>query len=109
MKLFSIPGMAVLTLSLMPQLAWAAAPKGIEKQARQPMENNCVVIEDGNALTCAGGDADVANKARGWIEDRAASLRAKPSLSAEEQTLLQDYEARLSDPQKIITIKKLPH
>ena len=109
MKPFRTLGMAVITLTLTPRLASAAAPEGNDKQARQPMENNCVVIEDGSALACAGGDTEVADKAMAWMEDRAASLRAKPALSAEEQTLLQDYEAHLSDPAKIITIKKLPH
>jgi len=93
----------------MPQLAWAAAPKDTNKQAGHPAENTCVVIDDGSALACAGGDPEVADKARTWMEERAANLRAKPAPSAEDEALLQDYEAYLSSPDKIVTIKPLPH
>ena len=109
MKLFSTPGIAVLAIALMPQLAWAAAPKDTDKQAGHPAENTCVVIDDGSALACAGGDPEVADKARTWMEERAANLRAKPAPSAEDEALLQDYEAYLSSPDKIVTIKPLPH
>jgi hypothetical protein len=43
------------------------------------------------------------------MEERAANLRAKPAPSAEDEALLQDYEAYLSGPDKIVTIKPLPH
>jgi hypothetical protein len=108
-KLFSTSGIAALTLALMPQLAWAAAPKGTDKQAGHPAENTCVVIDDGSALACAGGDPEVADKAKAWMEERAANLRAKPDPSAEDAALLQDYEAYLSGPDKIVTIKPMPH
>ncbi|MEZ6001614.1 hypothetical protein [Hyphomonas sp.] len=51
----------------------------------------------------------MADKARAWMEERAASLRAKPDPSAEDEALLQDYEAYLSGPDNIVTIKPLPH
>ena len=43
------------------------------------------------------------------MEERAANLRDKPDPSAEEEALLQDYEAYLSGPDNIVTIKPLPH
>ena len=100
---------SLVALAFMPQLAWAAATKGADKRAGHPTENVCVVIDEMSALACAGGDPEVADKARAWMEERAANLRDKPNPSAEEEALLQDYEAYLSGPDNIVTIKPLPH
>ncbi|KJS27470.1 MAG: hypothetical protein VR75_03110 [Hyphomonadaceae bacterium BRH_c29] len=90
-------------------VAGAATPKATETQGKHPETNNCVVIDDGNGLACAGAAPDVAGTARTWIEERVAALRAEPEMSEDDEKLLEEFEAYLSGPDKVITIKRLPH
>jgi len=90
-------------------VAGAATPKATETQGKHPETNNCVVIDDGNGLACAGAAPEVAGTARTWIEQRVAALRAEPQLSEDDEKLLEELEAYLSGPDKIVTIKPLPH
>ena len=98
-----------LALLLLLPVARAATPKTAETQGMDPKTTNCVVIDDGNGLACAGAAPEVARTARTWMEERVAALRAKPQLSEGEKKLLKEYETYLSGPDKVITIKRLPY
>ena len=108
-KLFRTSGMIALALVLMPQLAWAAAPKDVDKQARHEAENTCAVIDNGAALACVGGAPKVDEKVRAWMEERVALLQAQPELSETDQAILQEFEDRLSGTGTHVTIEPLPH
>lgn len=95
-------------LSAAPQAMWAAVPDGTAGQAGRPPVNSCAIMEDGQTLACLGGDPEVGRKARQFMEEHAAALRAKPDLTEEDRALLDEYERMLSGPRKIITIKPLP-
>ena len=69
-----------LALLLLLPVARAATPKTAETQGMHPKTTNCVVIDDGNGLACAGAAPEVARTARTWMEERVAALRAKPQL-----------------------------